>query len=89
MNAMLTSESPKNYVISTGKLSKLSDFVELAFSYFDLDWKNHVEYSDQLKRPSDVIISGGDPSLVSVELNWSHRLSLEQIVEEMCKAAYM
>ena len=37
---MLQQETPSDYVLATGTTYKLSEFLETAFHYFDLDYKN-------------------------------------------------
>ena len=50
---MLNQEKQEDFVISTGKLSSLSEFVDCAFSTLDLNWKNHVNSNPKFYRPSE------------------------------------
>ena len=41
-NKILQLKEPQDFIIASGKLSKVQDFVSEVFNYFGLDWKNHV-----------------------------------------------
>lgn len=45
-NKILQLKKPEDFIIASGKLSKVRDFVSEVFKYFGLDWKNHVEESN-------------------------------------------
>ena len=51
-----------DFVIATGKTISLVQFVEKVFTFFDLNWKDHVDVDDLLLRPSDIKVSKGDPT---------------------------
>ena len=44
---MLQHEAPSDYVLATGTTHKLSDFLETAFQYFDLDYKKYVRVNQK------------------------------------------
>ena len=48
---MLQQEKGEDYVIATGKIYGLKDFVNIVFSYFNLNWENHVIINDSFKDP--------------------------------------
>ena len=39
---MLQQENPSDYVLATGISHKLSEFLEIAFKYFDLDYQKNM-----------------------------------------------
>ena len=80
---ILQHESPEDFVVATGVSRSLEDFVQLAFGYFDLDWREHVESDESLFRPSDLSISRGNPAKVNRLLGWSTSKTLEDIVSAM------
>ena len=49
-----------DFVIATGKTISLVQFVEKVFTFFDLNWKDHVDVDESLLRPSDIKCSKGD-----------------------------
>jgi GDPmannose 4,6-dehydratase len=54
MHMMLQQDEPVDYVIGTGETHTVREFVELAFSYVDLDWREFVVVDPKL--PKHVII---------------------------------
>lgn len=80
---MLQLKDPEDFVIATGKTSRLVDFVSLAFASVGLEWNDHVIQSEELIRPTDLKISRGDPSKAKLKLGWQAKVTLQQIVDKM------
>jgi GDPmannose 4,6-dehydratase len=80
---MLQQDEPRDYVIATGKVSKLEDFGELAFREFGLNWKDHVETDPAFLRPTDLSRGLGDPSLAAKKLGWKARYAMPDVVRMM------
>ena len=59
---ILQIDNPSDFIIGTGVSMSLENFIQIAFEYFDLDWREYVEVSDQLKRPSDIVSGYADSS---------------------------
>src|SRR5262249_12603716 len=51
---MLQQEKPDDYVIGTGESHTVQEFLEEAFSYVNLDWKEYVEIDPRYFRPTEV-----------------------------------
>ena len=83
---MLAGDTPRDYVIATGQTSKLQDFVAEAFAFHGLDWRDHVQSSDEFTRPSDIQASYADPGLAAAHLGWRATLRMGDIVRKMCQA---
>ena len=83
MWAMLQREMPEDFVIATGRSASLKSFVENVFSTVGLDWENHVVQDQCLFRPSEIRYGCGDPTKARELLNWSAKLSLEDIAVRM------
>ena len=47
---MLQQDSPKDYVIATGKTYSVKEFVKRAFEYANLNYKDYLEVSDKFFR---------------------------------------
>jgi len=84
---MLQQQHADDYVIATGRSNSLAYFVSRAFSWFDLNWEEHVNLNKQLYRPSDIAFSQGNPSKAAVQLGWRARLDLDAVIDKMCSAA--
>ncbi len=80
---MLQQKQPDDYVIATGKTGKLEDFVVMAFSVLDLDWKKHVEFDSSLLRPTDLAIGCANPKKAKEQLGWSAKSIALDVVKMM------
>jgi GDPmannose 4,6-dehydratase len=86
MSLMLQQEKPGDFVIATGRTVSLAYFVERAFSYFRLDWHDHVTVDPALHRPSDISIGRADPAKAHASLGWRARTGVDSVVDLMCEA---
>lgn len=80
---MLQQPSPCDYVIATGELNPLADFVDAAFRELGLDWHDHVETDPTLLRPTELRSGWGDPALAAASLGWSARNRMRDVVRLM------
>ena len=80
---MLQLDSPEDFVIATGKTYSLEDFVRLAFAALGMDWREHVNQSEALFRPTDLLVSSANPSNARLKLNWEAKIDMSQVVEKM------
>lgn len=83
---MLQQEQANDYVIATGTSRSLAYFVERAFAWFDLDWRAHVRFNNQLRRPSDIALSQGNPSKAARQLGWRAQFDIDAVIDQMCAA---
>lgn len=86
---MLQLESARDFVIATGKSESLETFVNLAFSHFNLNWRDHVVIDQKFFRPTDISISRADPSDARHYLNWTAKHFLPDIVSAMANDALL
>lgn len=82
---MLQQDEPEDFLIATGKSFTLEEFVAFAFSQLGLDWKDHVEQSPDLMRPTDLAISKANPDKAAQKLGWRASKSMEQVIEGMLR----
>ncbi|MGF7216818.1 GDPmannose 4,6-dehydratase [Spirosoma lacussanchae] len=80
---MLQHEQADDYVIATGKTSKLRDFIQVVFDAVGLDWENHVRSDKFLFRPTDIAEGHADPTKARDFLGWSARHSMEEVGQLM------
>lgn len=83
---MLQQETPKDYVIATGRSYSLRSFVSKVFSKLALDWRQYVNEDPERYRALDIYYSAGDPSLAREELGWTARTDLDTLIELMIDA---
>ncbi len=78
---MLQAERPEDFVIATGSMHSLKEFVNAAFQMVGLDSKDHVTTKPELFRPSDLERSCGHAAKAAQILGWRPRHHFEKIVE--------
>ncbi len=83
---MLQQENPTDYVLATGTSHKLSQFLQYAFQYFDLDYQKFVKVNPKFMRPNEPQKLCGDSSKARSILNWKPSLIFSELVHEMCEA---
>jgi GDPmannose 4,6-dehydratase len=80
---MLQQDKPQDFVISTGSLISLEEFVGSAFEYVNLNWRDHVIQDEKLFRPADASISFGDSTKAEIILGWSAKTKGKDLVSKM------
>jgi GDPmannose 4,6-dehydratase len=83
---MLQQERPEDYVIATGEAHSVREFLEEAFGFVGLDWKEHVEIDRRYFRPTEVDCLIGDASKARERLGWEPRVRFKDLVKIMVKA---
>lgn len=83
---MLQQDTPRDYVVGTGEMHSVREFVEVAFAYAGLDWREFVETDPRYLRPVEVEALQADPALARKELGWTHRVKFEELVKLMVDA---
>ncbi|HHX64696.1 MAG TPA: GDP-mannose 4,6-dehydratase, partial [Chloroflexi bacterium] len=83
---MLQQDEPDDYVIATGDTRSVRELLECAFSYLDLDYRDHVVIDSSLIRPAEVAQLVGDASKAREKLGWEPTVSFEELVHMMVDA---
>lgn len=83
---LLQQDEPRDFVVATGRAFSLLQFVEHTFQCLGLDWKEHVESSNELRRPSEIAYSLGDPTRLRLELGWKASYTMPDVVRMMIEA---
>lgn len=83
---MLQLDEPVDLVLGTGETHSVQEFVEGAFSYLHLDWKNFVEIDPRYFRPTEVPILKADLSLSREKLGWEPKIKFDQLIQIMVNA---
>ena len=83
---MLQRERPDDFVIATGKSVSLEYFIEKAFSYHGLSWKNHVLIDSSFLRPSDIEYGAADPRKAESILGWKAKYDVDDVIRMMSAA---
>ncbi|EOX90886.1 hypothetical protein QUC31_002823 [Theobroma cacao] len=80
---MLQQEKPDDYVVATEESHTVEEFLEVAFRYVGLNWKDHVMIDKRYFRPAEVDNLKGDSSKARKVLGWKPRVGFEQLVKMM------
>jgi GDPmannose 4,6-dehydratase len=83
---MLQQEKPDDYVIATGETHSVREFLEEAFAYAGLDWKDFVKVDPKYFRPAEVDLLLGDPSKAKRILGWEPKVTFKALVRLMVDA---
>jgi GDPmannose 4,6-dehydratase len=83
---MLQADEPTDYVVGTGAMHSVRDFVEAAFARAELDPGPLVTVDPALLRPAEVDQLVADPSLAREGLGWEPETSFEELVAMMVDA---
>lgn len=83
---MLQQDEPADFVIATGELHSLEQFVETAFSIVRLDWRDHVIVDPALLRPIDIGVGWGNPAKAQLKLGWHAQYNMHDVVRMMVEA---
>jgi len=73
-------------VIATGETHSVREFVEVAFEYAGLNWREHVEIDPRYFRPTEVHYLQGDASKAERVFGWRPRVKFRELVELMVEA---
>jgi GDPmannose 4,6-dehydratase len=83
MYRMLQQPEPDDYVIATGEMHNIREFLELAFTRAGLDWRDHVVSDPRFFRPAEVDRLVGDFSKAREKLGWQPTTSFEELANMM------
>lgn len=86
MHGMLTADQPEDYVIATGTLHSVRDFLELTFGELDLNYEDHLVIDQEFYRPNEEVPLVGDCEKIHSRLQWAPQTSFEEIVRSMVQA---
>jgi GDPmannose 4,6-dehydratase len=80
---MLQQAEADDYVIATGDMRSVSEFLEAAFTLAGLDWHKYVVVDQAYLRPAEVNALRGDASKAKRKLGWEPTTTFADLVYEM------
>ncbi len=83
---MLQKDDPDDYVIASGEIHSVREFLAVAFSYVGLDYRDYVAIDSRLVRTTEGEQLMGDSSKAEKKLGWQHSTSFKDLVYEMVDA---
>jgi GDPmannose 4,6-dehydratase len=75
-----------DFVLGTGETHSVREFVDAAFSYADLDVKNHVRFDERYVRPIEVNELIADTTKSEKILRWKPKVTFMDLVKIMVDA---
>jgi GDPmannose 4,6-dehydratase len=83
---MLQADEPDDYVLATGETHSVQEFLDEAFGYAELDWREYVKIDERYFRPSEVDLLIGDYSKAKEQLGWEPTVRFQELVQMMVDA---
>jgi GDPmannose 4,6-dehydratase len=83
---ILQCDEPDDYVIATGEMHSVREFLDESAEHLGLDWERHVEIDPRYYRPAEVDALCGDPTKASERLGWEPTVTFKELVRIMVDA---
>ena len=80
---MMQLNTPQDFVIGSGKIHTVRDFVKLAFKHVNLDYKKYIKIDKKLFRPNDKIVLKANFNKAKKILKWKPKITFKSLVKEM------
>jgi len=80
---MLQTDTPDDYVCSTGVAHSVKELCEYVFKKLDLNYINYVAISGKHMRPEELTDLKGDSTKLRSELDWQPKYTFETMLDEM------
>jgi GDPmannose 4,6-dehydratase len=86
MWTMLQQDKADNYVIGTGQMYSVEEFLKEAFSYANLSYKKHIEIDSRYMRPLEVDTLCADSSKAKDCFGFDAKVKFKELVKIMVDA---
>jgi GDPmannose 4,6-dehydratase len=86
MHKILQARQPDDFIVSSGTLHTVGDFVRVVFDRLGLDFKRYVREDPALLKKSALRQFYGDHSKLTKTTGWKPRVSFEQLITLMVDA---
>ena len=83
---ILQQKEPDDYVIATGQTWSVKDFLDKAFTFVNMNWKDYVVFDERYLRPTEVDMLIGDASKAKHKLGWEAKTSFDELVKIMVES---
>ena len=83
---MLQQDQPDDYVVATGEMHSIEEFLTLAFAEAGLDdWHRYVRQDPKFFRPAEVDLLIGNPQKAQDKLGWVREVDFPSLVKMMVR----
>jgi GDPmannose 4,6-dehydratase len=83
MYLIATADRADDFVIASGEMRSVREFVEIVFSKLDMDYRDYVGIDPKYYRATEVDALCGDASKIRKELGWEPKYDFDALVDEM------
>jgi GDPmannose 4,6-dehydratase len=83
---MLQQPEPDDYVIATGEMHSVREFLDEAAQCLGMDWQDVVDIDPKYYRPAEVDALCGDASKAREKLEWQPTVTFKELVRIMVDA---
>ncbi len=83
---MLQHDRPDDFVLATGEMHSVREFLAAAFGHAGLDWEKYTRHDSRYERPSEVDQLLGCPEKARRELGWTPKMKFDELVRTMVDA---
>lgn len=83
---ILQAARPDDFVLATGQMHSVKEFLEEAFGYVGLDWQAYTRHDPRYNRPSEVDQLLGDATKAREILGWEPKVTFKELVKMMMDA---
>jgi len=80
---MLQQDTPRDYVVGTGEVHSVREFLDAAAEYAGVDWQRHVEIDPRYLRPTEVDYLRADAAKARGDRGWAPKIGFLELVREM------
>src|SRR3954467_15645641 len=83
---MLQADEPDDYVVATGEMHTVREFLDVAGGHLGINWQDVVEIDPRYYRPAEVDALCGDATKANEKLGWKPTVTFEELVRIMVDA---
>ncbi len=83
---ILQLDRPDDFVVATGEMHTVREFLDEAAAHLGLDWQEHVETDERYLRPAEVDALRGDAAKARELLGWEPTVTFHELVRIMVDA---
>jgi GDPmannose 4,6-dehydratase len=83
---MLQQKQASDFVIGTGKLHSVKDFLQIASKKLDLDYKKYIIIDKKYWRKNDKFSLKANPSKAHKKLKWKPKTKFRELINDMIKS---
>ncbi len=80
---MLQAKRPDDYIVATGVLHSVRDFLDMTFSRLGLNYQDYLRIDPRFYRASEKYALCGNVTKIKEALGWKNTKNLQEIINEM------